>query len=117
MKPSKTKVPTWTSQVEEALQRADDFLSARALTALVAPQRPNWEGKPAPAAYHNVSSALWHLQKYKVVDCVKDAAGQLHWFYVGEAHDARLFIREEITPEGRPRRKRLAGSVRKRGEL
>jgi hypothetical protein len=84
------KVPTWTHLTEEALRTADDFLSADQLRTLTG------------ASQNQLSAALFHLQKRRVVDAVSGPSG-LFWFYRGE--DTRLYQHEERTPEAHPRRR------------
>ncbi len=89
--PAPAKQPTWTHLVEEALRTADDFLPAARLRELTG------------ASVTQLSAALHHLQKFKVVDAVP-AQGELFWFYLGQ--DTRHFVQEVRTPETKPRRPR-----------
>lgn len=85
------KQPTWTHLVEEALRVSDDFLPASRLRELTG------------ANTCQVSAALHHLQKFKVVDAVP-AHNELYWFYLGQ--DTRTVVHEERAPEAKPRRPR-----------
>lgn len=96
--PAPAKQPTWTHLVEEALRVADDFLPTVRLRELTG------------ANVHQLSAALHHLQKRKVIDAVSVQGGP-YWFYLGQ--DTRTFSYEERTPETKPRRARRG----QRGEL
>lgn len=88
------KAPTWTSLVEEALRKADDFMGAEALRAATG------------ANPHQLSAALHHLHKRRAVDSV-ESNGRLWWFATPET-DTRLRVVEERRPEdpGTRRRRR-----------
>lgn len=87
------RVPTLTTLVQEALARADDFMTAAQL-AEITKHTPN-----------QVSTALWALSNYKVVESV-ESQGRLWWFLT--TTDTRTRIFEERTPETKPRRTRRA---------
>lgn len=86
---------TWTYLVEEALRRADDFISVAELRARTG-ANPN-----------QLSATLHHLQKCGVVDAVV-AQGTLFWFYAGG--DTRTYSLEVRADEERPRRPRHSRS-------
>ena len=89
--PKAPKRPTWTHLVEEALRTADDFVSMKTLRVQTG------------GTSEQVSAALHHLQKYRVVDSVASPEG-LHWFFRGE--DSRCRSLEERTPEDKSRKPR-----------
>jgi len=89
--PKAPKRPTWTHLVEEHLRTADDFLPTEALV------------KATGGSINQVTAALHHLQKYRVIDCVTSPDG-LHWFFRGE--DSRCRSLEERTPEDKSRKPR-----------
>ena len=90
------KRPTWTHLVTEALRTADDFLSMEALKAATGGNTGQ------------VTAALFHLQKCRVVDSVGGPEG-LFWFYRGE--DIRSRELDERVPEDKPRRQRRTRKV------
>jgi len=96
MKRPGIKRPTWTHLVTEALRTADDFLGMEALKAAT-------QGNIG-----QVSAALHHLQKCKVVGSVEGPEG-LFWFYRGE--DTRSRELDERVPEDKPRRPRRARKI------
>ena len=61
--------PTWVSQVEEALARADDFMSFADLLQAVG----------AGCTHNRLTAALHSLRKYKAADSV-ESGGKLYWF-------------------------------------
>lgn len=75
------KQTTTTLLVLEALQNADDFLTAREIMRIT--------GRES----NRVTAALAHLRKHKVVECLEQD-GQLFWYLTGE--DDRETTREEI---------------------
>lgn len=89
--PKAPKRPTWTHLVEEHLRTADDFVSMKTLCAATG------------GSATQISAALHHLQKYRVVDSVASPDG-LHWFFRGE--DQRCRSLEERTPEDKSRKPR-----------
>ena len=91
---TKTKPPTWTHLVTEALRTADDFRSFTELRAATG------------ARVNQLSAALWHLQRCRVVESVAGPGG-LFWFYTGVG-DTRCREVGERTPEAKPRRARRA---------
>lgn len=90
----KVKVPTCTSTVERLLRELDDFATREDIIALTG-ETPN-----------RVSAALHHLRKYKVVDVIIQPDGRGWWYILPTISDQRNVVREEITPESRPRRPR-----------
>lgn len=86
-----TKV-TSTSLVNEALIKADDFVTGRQLQDTLMLDT------------NHVSAALYHLRKYKAAECM-EVAGTLYWFATPQ-NDTRSKIVEERTPESRPRKPR-----------
>lgn len=90
------KAPTWTSLVEEALRKADDFMGAEALRAATG------------ANPHQLSAALHHLHKRRAVDSVESNV-RLWWFATPDT-DTRLRVIEARRPEdpGTRRRSRKA---------
>jgi hypothetical protein len=58
---------------------------------------------------NQVTAALFHLRKQRVVDVVVETDGTGWWFLTGE--DRRTYTVEERTPEGKPRRARRARKV------
>ncbi len=91
MRPSKP--PTWTHLVTEALKAADDFRTMRQLAETLG------------GTTNQISAALYHLQKCKVVDAVEGPAG-LFWFYRGPDGDPRCREVKERRVEDHPRKKR-----------
>jgi len=86
-----TPRPTWTHLVSESLRSADDFCSMKQLIAETG-------GTP-----NQISAALHHLQKCRVVDAVSGPDG-LFWFYRGD--DLRTRELAERVPEENKRRVR-----------
>lgn len=91
MTAAQCKRPTWAYLVEDALRKADDFMSLDQLLAATGARR------------NQLSAALCHLQKCQTADAVL-AQGKLYWFYAGG--DTRCRHVEERTPEDKPRRTR-----------
>ena len=92
----KLKVPTCTFTVENMLRELDDFATREDIIALTG-ESPN-----------RVSAALHHLRKYKVIDVIIQPDGRGWWFVLPEISDQRSVVKEEITPETRPRKPRRA---------
>lgn len=86
------KAPTWTSLVEEALRKADDFMGAEALRAATG------------ANPRQLSAALHHLRQRRAVDSVESSC-RLWWFATPEL-DNRARVVEERRPEDPGTRRR-----------
>jgi len=93
--------PTWTHLVSEALRTADDFLSMQQLL------------ESSGGKANQISAALYHLQKCRVVDAVAGPEGTLHWFYRGD--DLRTRELAERVPEENKRRVRRPRIVQPKG--
>lgn len=93
--------PTWTHLVTEALRTADDFLSMQQLL------------KSSGGKANQISAALHHLQKCRVVDAVAGPEGTLHWFYRGE--DLRTRELAERVPEENKRQVRRPRQLKLKG--
>jgi len=77
--------PTWTSRVEEAFARADDFLSFADLLL-------------ATGCTHNrLTAALHHLRKCRAIDSI-ESGGRLYWFATPDT-DSRCWHVESRRPE------------------
>lgn len=92
MRPAKP--PTWTHLVTQALKAADDFRSCKDLVESLG-------GTP-----NQISAALHHLQKCRVVEAVEGPNG-LFWFFRGLDGDPRCRELKERRVEDHPRRKRV----------
>ena len=91
MRPAKP--PTWTHLVTQALKAADDFRSCRDLVQALG------------GTSNQISAALHHLQKCRVVEAVEGPAG-LFWFFRGLDGDPRCREVKERRVEDKPRRVR-----------
>lgn len=98
MQKSRTpKIPTTTSLVVEAMDKADDFLTAATLMTLT--------GRAA----NQVTAALHHLRKCGRVASLEEG-GHLFWYSTPDS-DRRVWQLDEITPERKPRCRRRATVV------
>lgn len=95
-----TPRPTWTHLVSEALRAADDFLSMQQLL------------ESSGGSVNQISAALSHLQKMRVVDSVQGPEG-LFWFYRGD--DLRTRELAERVPEENKRRVRRPRQLKLKG--
>lgn len=83
--------PAATWQVQQALARADDFV-----TLAQVKQMTGLDSNHASAALH-------HLKKYHVVESM-ESDGHLWWYLTGR--DDRTLVKEEVTVEDKPRKVR-----------
>lgn len=91
----KDKRPTHTSLVVDALRTWPGDLATI------------WELTHATGStYNQVSAAVSHLKKHRVIDSISDDTGT--WWYLTH-EDGREWVRDERTPEERPRRPRNGG--------
>lgn len=88
----KTPEPTYMSRVEEALNRADDFLTVAQIV------------EATRIDLHHVAACIWWLNKMKAIESL-ESDGQLWWFYTPEK-DKRVKRIEMRRPEDKPRRTR-----------
>lgn len=86
------KTPTYTLLVEEALARADDFLTAKQLV-LCTGAMPN-----------QVSAALYSLKKHHAADVV--SSGEQLWWFSTPSTDTRAHKVELRRKEDKPRKAR-----------
>lgn len=91
----KSKHPTCTSLVEDALRQRDDFMTKRQLR-----EATGLTANRLSAAMHN----LW--RRYKVIDCVLASDGTSWWWALPPEKDNRNFKRLEICEETKPRKPR-----------
>lgn len=87
---AKHKEPTKCSLVEEALRRADDFLTCQQVAAL------------AGVTTHQAGSSLIHLRNRKAAESV-ESQGKLFWMATPQSDD-RVRVVEERRPEEKPRK-------------
>lgn len=89
---SRFTVPTSTSVIERTLRAADDFRTSRQLQL------------ETMLDVNHVSAALYHLRKYKAVDCLEEN-GTLWWFATPDT-DTRTRVVDERHPEAKARKSR-----------
>lgn len=88
----KAPEPTYMSRVEEALERADDFMTAAGLV------------EATGIDLHHVSTCIWYMNKVEAIQSL-ESDGQLWWFLTPD-RDRRTKKIEMRRPEERPRRAR-----------
>lgn len=86
------KETTSTTLVTEALEKADDFMTAKGLQ------------QATGRNVNQVSAALHALRQYKVVEAI-NSEGQLFW-YATPWSDTRTKVVYERSPETKPRKQR-----------
>lgn len=87
-----TPQPTWTSLVLAALVKADDFMSADMLRAVI------------PGLTNNrYTASIHHLRKRRAIDSV-EGDGRLWWFATPHTDD-RTFHQEQRIPEEQKRKR------------
>lgn len=90
----KIKETSTTTLVLDALRQADDFMDRRMLMAATG------------RSDNQVSAALFHLRKVKVVDVVVNPDGQGWWFALPPDGDTRIRVIDEHVPHGRRNRRK-----------
>lgn len=93
----KVPEPTYTSRVEEALERADDFMTAAGLV------------EATGIDLHHVSTCIWYMNKVEAIQSL-ESDGQLWWFLTPD-RDRRTKKVEMRRPEDKPRRARRSRKV------
>lgn len=92
------KIPTRVSLVEDALKKADDFLTATQVAHI------------AGVKYDQANVALHHLQRYQA--CGVLVVDGVLWWYASPSTDTRSKVLDLRTPEDGPRKPK-----RRRGKL